>query len=541
MSSSMLVHDSKSPSIKQMPLDSTLNLPITIDGFINIGEWGPQIRTHKLQYNLDVDNSGDPANVDGFNYIYTAEDRQNLYVGLDLCSDQTNDITGEWVGLWLLTNSISLDNDWIKWGKNINKGVESLIYNVSGNQIMQFSDPILINNILENIDDPEDLIVANGTCSDPISYLSNNFGDYFNVSSISDGTQHVVKLDVVLNASEWFEVFQEEELNAIQNVQVHLRAKHSQNVQSCKLILWDEQNNSPQPPYPNSNQVYALPTSTNFFDIDIFATSGNLSANNLFRFSIWCNNSAAFNTTFDALYLFLNKQSGSLSNINVHYAYSTIKNFQIVWGFGTSENNASNHRMFEIKIPKSELNEFGSTSEYKLLVGGYGTMSFYNTNYWVMPEYPYINVVDVSKYISLSYATQSELGEFTVSSDAQDPDVDGEVLFTWTVSPNAISYKLYLSPSELTTINDTMVPLASNILTTNKSVKINESGTYYAVVVAENYWGQKISNILTIKVQINPDTPPAGPMVSIDGFYGIIPMIPLFMVIGMKYYRKKIA
>jgi hypothetical protein len=64
-------------------------------------------------------------------------------------------------------------------------------------------------------------------------------------------------------------------------------------------------------------------------------------------------------------------------------AYSSISNYDIQWSFGTSANNASNHRMFEMKIPKTELEHYDADEEIGIIVGGYGTMTFPNELFWV--------------------------------------------------------------------------------------------------------------------------------------------------------------
>ena len=68
-------------------------------------------------------------------------------------------------------------------------------------------------------------------------------------------------------------------------------------------------------------------------------------------------------------------------------AYSSISNYDIQWSFGTSANNASNHRMFEIRIPKTQLEHYDANEEIGIMVGGYGTMSFPNELFWVFAEF----------------------------------------------------------------------------------------------------------------------------------------------------------
>ena len=68
-------------------------------------------------------------------------------------------------------------------------------------------------------------------------------------------------------------------------------------------------------------------------------------------------------------------------------AYSSISNYDIQWRFGTSANNASDHRMFEIRIPKTELEHYNASEEIGIIIGGYGTMTIPNEVFWVFGEY----------------------------------------------------------------------------------------------------------------------------------------------------------
>ena len=42
--------------------------------------------------------------------------------------------------------------------------------------------------------------------------------------------------------------------------------------------------------------------------------------------------------------------------------------------------------MYEIRIPKSELEHYDPDESLGIIVGGYGTMAFPNTNWWVFSE-----------------------------------------------------------------------------------------------------------------------------------------------------------
>jgi len=113
---------------------------IVIDGNLSAGEWSDA--THVTKWYMDAD----PENADGYNYMYLAEDLDNLYIALDLSSDQTNNESGEWVGVWLNTNETVVedaDSDIRvdQWEAALNNGLESLFYNVENDTVFPFIDP----------------------------------------------------------------------------------------------------------------------------------------------------------------------------------------------------------------------------------------------------------------------------------------------------------------------------------------------------------------------------------------------------------------
>ena len=84
--------------------DDPRQLTPIIDGIIGKQEW---IRSsyHNIPFYLDVDNDLDTlvnkSNVDGWNYLSVAEDADFYYFAVDLCSDRTNNMDGEWFSVHL--------------------------------------------------------------------------------------------------------------------------------------------------------------------------------------------------------------------------------------------------------------------------------------------------------------------------------------------------------------------------------------------------------------------------------------------------------
>ena len=93
---------------------------------------------------------------------------------------------------------------------------------------------------------------------------------------------------------------------------------------------------------------------------------------------------------------------------------------------------------------------------------------------------------------------------FTLSSsDAGDPDLDGQFTLTWTVSNYADNYSVYMSTSQITDINDPSVNLLYN--GTEQTFEITEANglmddIYYFKVISKNQFGSNETNTFSITV-----------------------------------------
>ena len=142
------------------------------------------------------------------------------------------------------------------------------------------------------------------------------------------------------------------------------------------------------PPMTDSNQVKPLNTGTSYQLDTISYGMGNLTADHQFKFSLYGNHTNPFMINLDILNfrIFLNESNWAGM---VGSPLSSIKNYQIEWGFGASPGNSTDHRMFEISIPKSELEHYKSNQELGIVVGGYGTMAITGTNWWCFSKVDY--------------------------------------------------------------------------------------------------------------------------------------------------------
>jgi len=91
-------------------------------------------------------------------------------------------------------------------------------------------------------------------------------------------------------------------------------------------------------------------------------------------------------------------------------------------------------------------------------------------------------------------------GPFILSSDAEDPDPDGNFTLNWTESSGADNYTVYRHSSYITTINGSLTVLASGITETNLTINNLFFDTHYFIVEALNASGDTLSNCIEITV-----------------------------------------
>jgi peptide/nickel transport system substrate-binding protein len=107
-------------------------------------------------------------------------------------------------------------------------------------------------------------------------------------------------------------------------------------------------------------------------------------------------------------------------------------------------------------------------------------------------------------------------GEFTLSSNADDPDTDGAFDLSWIASMHADNYSVYRYSSFITTINGSLSLLADEITDLTLPLSDYEDGPYYFVVVAHNVYGNTLSNYISVTVK-KPESPPG-----IPGYNGLL-------------------
>jgi len=123
-------------------------------------------------------------------------------------------------------------------------------------------------------------------------------------------------------------------------------------------------------------------------------------------------------------------------------------------------------------------------------------------------------------------------GDFTLSSNADDPDTDGNFDLSWTTSPGAETYTVYRYSSFITEINGSLTILADDIVDLSKQLNDYTDGTYYFIVVAHNSIGDTLSNCISVTV-LKP-----GPSEGIAGYNGLLLIATLGITIAVIIKRK---
>jgi hypothetical protein len=121
----------------------------------------------------------------------------------------------------------------------------------------------------------------------------------------------------------------------------------------------------------------------------------------------------------------------------------------------------------------------------------------------------YTGLEDSTDDFSLLYTYElpNPPDDFTLSSDAGEPDLDGTFELLWSESFRAKNYSIYEYSSYITAINGSLTLLGDEITDLDLALTGYLDGTYYFIVVAHNNYGDTLSNCLEITVDI--PTPPS--------------------------------
>jgi len=355
---------------------------VVIDGDINEAEWAD--RDWKIPFYLNIDEVFNPPDKDGYNYMYLGEDYNNFYVGLDLCSDQTGDPTDEWVGIWLNVNNRSFSNT-LEWANYLDNGTESLLHDVEHDDVFPyFNDALGGMGGGYDVNNDGEYTAVHGTTQGDYTLFDDSFISLFNITSALVTGDNLTRLDFAVDIKEWYALFPEIYAPNVQEMRLYVECRSSTTINDHKIVFWySDGTMNPNDP----QQTVAINTGTSMVAEYYPYGVGNLSSEQIMKFSIIGNNSAPFTTYFQQVeFAIRNNETNTFYGAMLN-PYSSIANYDIEWSFGTSANNNSNHRMFEVKIPKTELEHYDADEEIGIIVGGYGTMSFPNEVFWVYGEF----------------------------------------------------------------------------------------------------------------------------------------------------------
>jgi len=504
---------------------------INLDGVINEPEWATA--QYKTQFWLNVDAN----HINGNNYLYLGEDKDNLYLALDLCSDNTSDETGEWLGLWLNTDNSIYSNQGA-WEENVENGAEFLMHDVQNNRTWPYFDknkaPTTHSQL--NVNNTSEIKVVNGTLSGVASDIGTyNDGKYMQLNSTLNLSNYSTRLDFEINVSKNFlsNVIQQNLLENIEEIRISLNSRTNTTITSNKIVFW------------YSNGTYNLNDPNQIVNINsggwgldqIYFGAENLNPEKIMKFSIIGNHSSAFSHDLDAILFTI-----STYHVNtpvqsfITTPYSSINNYEIKWSFGPSSNNATNHRMFEIKIPKNELQNYETAEDLGIIIGGYGTLSFVDSGYWV-----YGKTVNIFRYYwsseyhyyNMNMKPFNPPGAFVLSSDAGTPDPDGEFNLNWDSSNGADNYSIYAYDVSINEINESNILLHEGLINNSIPITNLSQGIYYYLAVAYNETGYQLSNILEITVGT-----PGDPLISGYEVYLIVALTSSISL-GLVWWKKR--
>ncbi len=483
---------------------------IVIDGNLSTNEWSNAV--HKVQWYMDAD----PENSDGFNYMYIDEDPWNLYIALDLCSDQTNDNSGEWVGLWLNTNETDFYNEvWetpLEWEAALDKGCESLLHDVENDKTIEYFtelEPVLLT--YRYLPEP---IVFNGSYIGTQNDIMWDDLQYLNMTSEFNGTHHIYRFDADFNFFDVFNIFEELYFEHLQRVEFQSLDFHNVTIDEFYLCVTDEQGNLiSDMKTPMATSTSEILNSINIYN-ENFTTESNL------RLSIQAINDAPFKTSFDyvAARFFVDPKTDIA--VGTVLPYASIRNYEIAWAYGPTENNASDHRSFEFRIPKSELEGYEMETNLGIIAGGYGTLaSWPNTHNWVLsngvhPSFPPNTGIPEEGdgyylYYSMPMKGWTPPSAPILDAISPDPDSDGNVLVNWNDDIAVENWTVYRHSSLISEAN---LESATEIATGLTESEYNDIGLtdgiyWYAVAAIGPYGYSYLSNSVSVTVEFPVTTP----------------------------------
>ena len=232
-----------------------------------------------------------------------------------------------------------------------------------------------------------------GSINGNTTHLDSVDGVFFNITAENVGGYYVNRVEFTIDTIKFFDGFFDDIFAAnIQWIDFQIRTKA--NISISEHFLYLAYNDGSVNP-SDTDQIRKLSTTSSLELLRFDYGAGNLSTNREMKFVLYANDTSPFMTQIDNLLLRPYYNSTNTKG-TVSFPYTSINNFDIEWSFGPSTNNASNHRMYEFRIPKSQLEHYDPDESLGIQVGGYGTMAFPNTQWWVFSN------TDINLLVQLS-------------------------------------------------------------------------------------------------------------------------------------------
>jgi branched-chain amino acid transport system substrate-binding protein len=173
-------------------------------------------------------------------------------------------------------------------------------------------------------------------------------------------------------------------------------------------------------------------------------------------------------------------------------------NFDLTW---TESSDANNYSVYVYSSYITVINEsltslWNERTESNLAITGYSDGIYY----FIVVAHNNIGVTS-SNCIEITVDIPRPPGNFTLSSNAGNPDDNGNFDLTWTASSDADNYSVYRGSSFITEINGNLTILTDEITDLELALSDYGNGVYYFISVAHNYYGDTLSNCIKVMIQ----------------------------------------
>ncbi|MBD3197087.1 MAG: hypothetical protein GF317_18680 [Candidatus Lokiarchaeota archaeon] len=201
--------------------------------------------------------------------------------------------------------------------------------------------------------------------------------------------------------------------------------------------------------------------------------------------------------------------------------------FNLSW---TPSENADNYSLYRHSSYIIEINQSITLLDANLTSLNYLLSEYSDGNYYFIVAAN--NEYDQKLSNCLRVSVGIPPGDFNLSSTADDPDPDGNFLFTWTASDKADKYSIFRSLNFISEFNATLTLIENDIYVLSYAINGHEEGIFYFVIVAQNEYGSRISNCVKLVVE-RPDP------TNIPGYNNLIFILVIGASIVILIMRKK--